>query len=339
MSGFLKQAFGKPAIQLVLVIIVYTCLLVPTAGLYRVAWDEQTDMEIACSYIPERGGRLHGSLLDTRNTGLLMYSVAIVFALLRTRSLLTARLVSCLLGAFTIIGVYVFCKRKYDHRKALLACSILATSPYFLSFARVAFVEGDIFAACGLAWLLVCVSILQEKRTAGWAAVTALVLGLTLSAKLLAVAALPAVFILLVMHPENSMRPGRTYVSKRDTAFIGTVLFLQFAAIFTVWAVTYLSPTLKYQALWLKSAHYSFVFVLWVLVLIWITLHRDAGMRHLAPAFLVVASAKSRIKGDVYDYPYAIELLNMHFTRVFPVRRAFGIEVASVWRKNDSASP
>ena len=153
--------------------------------MYRqgISWDEQTDIDIARAYLTQPDGWLRGSPSDPSQTRLPMAVVAVVYTLLRTDDLLTARLVSCFVGALTIIGVFVFCKRDFDSKTGLLAGAILATSPFFLSFAKTAFTETDIYVACAFVWLLVAMSRLRESGTVGWAAVTAVVLGLALSGK------------------------------------------------------------------------------------------------------------------------------------------------------------
>ena len=123
-----------------------------------------------------------------------MFTVALVYKLLGTSDLITARLVSCLVGGLTLLAVYLYCKQRYKPSTGILACLLLATSPFFLSFARVAFTETDIYLACTLAWLLICVTRLQARPTLGWAAVAGVVLGLALSAKFTALVVLPAVW-------------------------------------------------------------------------------------------------------------------------------------------------
>jgi hypothetical protein len=41
----------------------------------------------------------------------------------------------------------------------------------------------------------------------------------------------------------------------------------------------------------------------------------------------------SNPRGSIYAYPYDRALLEAEFAKVFSVRRAFGIEVAAVWRR------
>ena len=171
-----KDTEIRPIYFLILVIIIYLVLLLPTVGLYGIYYDEQTDMDIARSYISQPSGWLNGSSSDPANVRLPMYFVAIIFTMFKTESLFAARLVNCFLGVLILVGVFAYCKRQHDRKTGILACLILATSPYFLSFSRIALTESDIFIACALVWLLVCLSILLKKRTVGWAGVSAVLL-------------------------------------------------------------------------------------------------------------------------------------------------------------------
>jgi len=44
-------------------------------------------------------------------------------------------------------------------------------------------------------------------------------------------------------------------------------------------------------------------------------------------------------EATIYDLPYDPDLLRRDFSRVFSVRRAFGLEVASVWKRRVPRSP
>ena len=188
------RKFDIRSLPILGVFIIYCLLLLPTVSRQGISWDEQTDIWVARAYLKGSGGWLTGSDIDPTQTRLPAFTVALVYKLLNQSGLLLARYISCIIGALTLVGVYVFCKRRYDTRRGLLACSLLATSPFYLSFARVAFTETDIYLACALAWLLVCVDRLQERasfRRAAWVGVVA---GLAISAKFTALAVLPAVF-------------------------------------------------------------------------------------------------------------------------------------------------
>lgn len=181
-------------VHLLAIAVVYAALLLPTAGRQGISWDEQTDIQIARAYLASPGGWLHGSPIDPSQTRLPMFIVGLVYLLLDTTDLLTARLASCAVGLLTLAGVYVFCRQRFDHARGILATALLATSPFFLSFARVAFTETDIYLACAFAWLLVSMARFQDHPSTCQAALVGITYGLALSSKATALGILPAVW-------------------------------------------------------------------------------------------------------------------------------------------------
>jgi dolichyl-phosphate-mannose-protein mannosyltransferase len=188
-------------LHLVGALTLYLLLLLPTVGRQGILWDEQTDIAIARAYL-QPGGWLSGSGIDPSQTRLPMFTVALVYALLGRSDLITARLVSCAVGLLTLAGAYLACRQRFGHATGILACTLLASSPFFLSFARLGFTETDIYLACALVWLLVCVQRLQERPSIARAAIVGVVLGFAFSAKATAVAVLPAVWL-------AAAQPGR----------------------------------------------------------------------------------------------------------------------------------
>jgi len=192
---------------------------------------------------------------------------------LRTDDLLTARLVSCLVGALTIIGVYVYCKHEFDHKRGLLAGAILATSPFFLSFARVAFTETDIYVACAFVWLLTAMWYLREKGTIGWAAVTAIVLGLALSGKFTTVVIFPAIAFHILSngfcHQKNAEAVTTPWkLSKRELHNGMALLALMCTAIAFGWLnLNSMSPEWREEAL--LRFHFILAFGAWIEALVW----------------------------------------------------------------------
>jgi hypothetical protein len=66
------------------------------------------------------------------------------------------------------------------------------------------------------------------------------------------------------------------------------------------------------------------------------------GEFHFDEADYVITSINAEISGrrgddnptdGIFKYPYDRTRLNSEFTKVFAVRRAYGLEVASVWRR------
>ncbi len=206
-THWFAYALRQPVLHLALVGIIYLALLLPTAPRQGISWDEQTDLSVARAYL-EPWGWLRGSDIDASQTRLPMLPPTLIFMALGRADLLTARWVSIFVGLFTLLGVYVFCQRRLSHTTGILACLMLAISPFFLSFARVAFTETDIYLTCTLAWLVVCVDRLRESSTLGRAALTGVVLGLCLSAKFTSLAIVPAVWLVMLWNPTKTKAPG-----------------------------------------------------------------------------------------------------------------------------------
>ncbi len=280
----IRSASRKPASYLCLVLLVYSLLLLPTVTRQGISWDEQTDLDIARSYISRPYGWLRGSESDPSQTRLPMYVVAVAYTLLNTDDLYTARLVSCLVGALTIVGVYAACGRDYDHRRGVLAGAILATSPFFLSFARTAFTETDVYVACAFAWLLVCMSHLRERGTVGWAAVTGVVLGLGLSAKFTAVVLFPAVVLQAQSFPKA---PRGETLSKGQVTSGAMLLSLMAAFILFGWAgINSTSPPFREGPM--LRFHACLALLGWGAVLAWAARHRSRTAQPLTLAGFVV---------------------------------------------------
>jgi hypothetical protein len=177
------------------ILLLYAGLLLPTVGRQGISWDEQNDLWVAQAYLALQAGWLVGSDIDASQTRLPMAAVALAYEILGVSDLVIARLVSCLVGGLTLLGVYILGKERFSAVVGLLACLLLAASPFFLSFARVAFTETDIYLACAFAWLWVCVIRLQNRPSLGWAAAVGVFFGLALSAKFTALVVLPAVWV------------------------------------------------------------------------------------------------------------------------------------------------
>jgi 4-amino-4-deoxy-L-arabinose transferase-like glycosyltransferase len=269
------------------VLVVYAALLFPTVGRQGISWDEQVDIAIARSYIARPGGWFVGLGWDPSQARLPMFTVAVVYALLGVSDLLTARVVSGLVGALTIVGVYVYCRREYDDKRGLLASLILATSPFFLSFSRTAFTETDVYVACAFSWLLVCMSHLRIERTVGWAAATGVVLGLSISAKFTAVAVLPAVVVDILAQRRQSGAYDKAPVPRGRIAGIAVPLALMVACAFGGWAAPSLFASVEYVGA-VPILHYL-VTVLWAIpILRWVRGHRHLRLRPAAIACSVV---------------------------------------------------
>jgi 4-amino-4-deoxy-L-arabinose transferase-like glycosyltransferase len=272
-------------LQLLLVLALYLALVVPTLTRQGISWDEQIDLDIAQAYLDGPWGWLVGSPADPSQTRLPMVAAAIVLAV-TGGGLLTARLISVLVGLATLLGVYVFCRRRLGHATGIVAALILTISPFFLSYARVAFTETDIYVACTLVWLMVALDRVSDRPVIGWAAVTGVALGLTVSAKFVGAAVLPAVWLTL-------LRSGQTRTPSRPqpyaaaqgmpvvvtcalAAVVGGLLFVRQQGYGATQAADLLAPVLIVAAVGLLS-------------LAWAAWQRD----RTAPPLLLAAFATS----------------------------------------------
>jgi 4-amino-4-deoxy-L-arabinose transferase-like glycosyltransferase len=180
------------------ILFIYALLIVPTVNRLGMGWDEATDLWISRSYL-SWNGLLFGLSRDLSQTRLPMFVVALVFYLLGMSSLLIARFTTVIVGGLTLLGVYVYGRDQFSHKTGLLAAGLLAINPFFLSFARLGFTESDVYLACTLVWLLVIVSRLQRTNSLGYAALSGVMLGLSVSAKATSLVILPALFGALIL--------------------------------------------------------------------------------------------------------------------------------------------
>jgi hypothetical protein len=208
--------------------LVYLALILPTLRRQGIDWDEQTDLLIAESYL-RPGGLWIGSPLDPINVRLPMYLGGLLFRLTGP-DLITARLLSCAAGVATLWAVWIWCRRDFGRRCGTLACLVVATSPYFLSYSRLAFTDGDVFIACAVAWLLVAASRFAERPSLGRAAAIGFALGLALSSKISALSLAPALSIWLVLRGRGdggTPQPVRELLASLGTiAVVSVVTFL-----------------------------------------------------------------------------------------------------------------
>jgi len=194
--------------------------------------------------------------------------------------LITARLATFVVGAVTLIGLYIYGLRQFDRRRAILACGLLATSPFFLSFARVGFTETDVYLACALCWLLIALHGLQERRTLGRAAVVGLMLGLSLSAKATSLSVLPAVW-----YGVAQCRP-RTETQRKTIVFVlGSVVLV----LWVVAGVFFVNRAIEPGAG--RSLYLPFFFVLFagLFASTWIAFHHSENLSAVEAISIITA--------------------------------------------------
>jgi hypothetical protein len=265
----------------------YALLIIPTVDRLGIGWDEATDLVIAQAYQTPRG-MLLGIPWDSSQTRLPMFTVALVFRLFGTSNLLLARFTTVLVGGLTLLGIFVYGKERFNLATGLLAAGLLAINPFFLSFARLAFTESDIYLACTLIWLLVAVSRLQERPSLGWAALSGVLLSLAISSKATALVIVPVACLSFLM---SQAFPHKSAVNPR-------VNDLDSMPALSVWfwsgwvTMTMLVGVLTSRQLdagdhprILHLFNYGLVCLGWLITLVWVVRHRNST----APPIALVA--------------------------------------------------
>lgn len=265
------------------ILVCYFLLIIPTVDRLGIGWDEETDLEIAQTYMTPRGILL-GSSRDPSQTRLPMFTGAVIFHLFGTSSLSVARFTTIFVGALTLLGIFEYGKKYFSPAIGLLAVGLLAINPFFLSFSRLAFTESDIYLACSLTWLLLSVAKLVEKPTIGWAIFSGVFASLSISSKATALILVPVVAASFVV--------SRKILDKKATPLDAKVLPSRTIWFWTGWAVMFMlagiliSRHLNAQASpsLFHLFNYGFVSLGWFLLLVWAVRHRRFSAPPLALA-------------------------------------------------------
>ena len=219
-------------------LLLYLALVLPTISRYGVSWDEEVDLGISRSYQTGPGDWFHGLSVDASQARLPMYLLALVHHLDGPGDLRAGRQLSVLMGGLTLLAVFVFGCREMDPRTGVLASLLLATSPFFLSFARVALTESDIFVTCSLAWVLVCFATLMRERDVASCLVAGVALGLAISCKFSALSLLPLGLLILLGRRATTGTQGNGPSARTSRILLaGPALLL--ALIATAWCVSW----------------------------------------------------------------------------------------------------
>ncbi len=269
------------------IIILYTVLALPMVKQIGISFDEQTDLIIAQSYDTEPYGWLHGDDMDPTNVRLPMYLSWLTFDL-TDNDLYSARLTSCILGILTLAAVFLYCCRAFSPTTGLTACLIMAISPYFLAFSKVAFTEGDIFITCLAAWLLFFVTRMKQEPTFKWITATGLCLGLVISAKASGAALVGATIIALLL-PQK--RPDHQPLAPASLPFTKIVMLLSMMTMvlvvvgmgyFLTGADSLTELPIKYAAIGDGRIllHYLLALSIWLLVLAVMVKYRKRSTGH-----------------------------------------------------------
>ncbi len=155
-----------------------------TAGI-DILWDEEVDLSIARGLAVDP---LFGTspTLDPSQMRLPMYVNAAAFFISGRDDLALARAVSLLFGAITVVAAASLARMLMGPTVAMLAAALLAFSPYFLSFSRIAMTEGDVFFACFVTLAVWGFVRYLKRPTASRWAMAAILLAMAVGAKFFA---------------------------------------------------------------------------------------------------------------------------------------------------------
>jgi hypothetical protein len=220
-----------------------------------------------------------------------MFTVAVVFQLFGTSNLLLARITTVFVGALTILGIFLYGKDHLTPATGLLAAGLLAINPFFLSFARLAFTESDVYLACVLAWLLFAFSRLQEKPTIGWAMLNAALLSFAISSKATALVIVPVVFGLFLFNQLYSVQSVSGSKVRGLNRMPARSLWLWSAWTFFIMLAGLLMSRLLNIGIYPRILHlfnYGFVWLGWLITLGWIVRYRYHTAPPIALANLMV---------------------------------------------------
>lgn len=266
----------------------YALLIIPTVNRLGIGWDETTDFVIARAYqIP--ANMLLGLSLDPSQTRLPMFIVAVVFRLLDTSNLFLARVTTVIVGALTLLGVFIYGKDRYMPATGLLAAGLLAINPFFLSFARLAFTESDIYLACALVWLLVTLSHLEAKPSLGWAMLSGVFLSLAISSKATALVIVPVAGASFVLSQIYRRQFGDMLRMDHKSALVVSLWSGWTILIMTVGVLIAGQLNTGAQPKTLHLLNYGFICLGWLITLTWGILNRHATSHPVALATFMAA--------------------------------------------------
>jgi len=149
-------------------------------------WDERVDLDIATALAraPIRG---EAKPLDPTQFRLPMYVTAAAFAASGRDDLATARGVSIAVGALGIVLAGGMAWRLFGAATGAWTAVLLALSPYYLAYGRIAMTEGDIFLATTVTGACWAFAAFVERPTSWRWLLTGIALGLAIGAKAYAI--------------------------------------------------------------------------------------------------------------------------------------------------------
>jgi hypothetical protein len=287
---------SQPKINLWLIFLVilgcYALLTIPALDRMGIGWDEAADLRIAQTYMTPQG-LLLGSSYDPSQTRLPMFMGSLLFRLFGTTNLLLARLTTIFVGGLTLLGIFVYGKKYFTPTTGLVAAGLLAINPFFLSFARMAFTESDVYLACTLTWFMVILSRFQDRPSWGWAVLSGIFLGLTISSKATAFMFVPgacAAFLVSQIYFSKLAATPQSNISNRVKS---RYVWLWFAwTIFAALAGLLISRQVD-AGIYPRRFHlinYGLICLAWLIVLIGAWRNRNSTTHPLALAALMAGT-------------------------------------------------
>jgi hypothetical protein len=180
---------------------VFALLLLPTISRCGNGWDEQGDWFVAQSL---QDDWLCGGDESPTQMRLQMYAGAAVARILHTDSgILAGRVLAFAYGAAGIAATWCYGRKRIGVSASAIAAWLLALSPYYLSYSRLAFTESDMLLCALMPVLAIAGTNYLEKRGIGACVATSVILGLAAATKFTAVALVPAtIAMLFFVRPE-----------------------------------------------------------------------------------------------------------------------------------------
>ncbi len=191
---------ARAAVLLAILIGVFLTLTWLSARDITCQVDELTDIHIANMI---RADPLFGCGLDGSQARLPMYTTAAVFSVAgwvlpaeSINQLLLARATSLAVGALTILLLYLVAKRCIGRLAALVACGVLAFSPYYCGLVRTAMTEGDAYCPAAVLFVLWTFLRYRENRSSTRLVMLAVAGGFAVATKFYLVAIMPPLMAL-----------------------------------------------------------------------------------------------------------------------------------------------
>lgn len=198
-----KRGYGGGVLALAAIVVsaaVFAVVAGSSARNLDMLWDEGVDLQISAA-LAEHPIAGEGRAIDPSQFRLPMYVTALFSKLTGRATLAAAREVSVGAGVVGILAAAGLAWELLGRATAALTAWLLALSPYYLAFGRIAMTEGDVFVAATVT--LACwafAGFLSRPSTARWI-LSGLLLGLAAGAKAYSLLLAPVFGVCLFLSP------------------------------------------------------------------------------------------------------------------------------------------